>query len=66
MVQWAEGRTHGRSVAGHGRSVAGAWPGRGQGAAGAWPVHGRCMARAWPGPTAQDTTQLAEMASTGV
>ena len=53
-------------MAGAWPGMAGAWPEHGQGAAGAWPVHGRCMARAWPGPTAQDTTQLAEMASTGV
>ena len=40
-LEMTEGRTHGRSVAGHGRSVAGAWPGRGRCMAGAWPGHGQ-------------------------
>ena len=53
-------------MAGAWPGMAGAWPKHGQGVAGAWPVHGQGMARAWPGPTAQDTTKMAGMASTEV
>ena len=56
----------GEHMAGAWPGMAGAWPKHGQGVAGAWPVHGQGMARAWPGPTAQDTTKMAGMASTEV